>query len=99
MRIRQGLLKGLAMAIALCLADGAIAADKPVAGLPYAQGRSFARLDDYLAHLRGLGAIDVPCWRQVSPGVYELQVQFRRPGDKPTVKTRAELARELGFAR
>ena len=73
------------------------AADKGVAGLPFARGRSFCVLDDYLAHLEAQGAIDLPWWRQVRPGVYE-HVK-RMPGAKPDSATRAQLMERFGFAR
>ena len=44
------------------------------------------------------GAIDLPWWRQVEPGVYEW-VAGRRPGPPPERATRAELMRRYGFAR
>ena len=54
-------------------------------------------LDDYLAHLERQGAIDLPWWRQVSPGVYERVT--RMPGRAPERATRAELMRRYGFSR
>lgn len=68
-----------------------------VANLPYARGRTFRTLDDYLAHLERQGAIDLPWWRQVSPGVYERVT--RMPGRRPERATRAELMRRFGFSR
>lgn len=68
----------------------------PVAGLPFSQGRSFASLDDYLAFLQTRGAYDVPWYREIRPGVYEL-VTRRPPGAPPKLFTRAELARKYGF--
>lgn len=65
--------------------------------LPFGQGLSFATLDDYLAHLRRRGAYDVPWYREVSPGVYEL-VAGRTRG-RPQRHTREELMRRFGFAR
>lgn len=66
--------------------------------LPYAQGRSFATLDDYLAFRRERGAIDLPWYREARPGVYEL-VTRRGPGAPPKTFTRAELMRRYGFTR
>jgi len=77
--------------------------DEPAPGardsrtLPYGQGLTFATLDDYLAHLRRRGAYDVPWYREVSPGVYEL-VSGRTRG-RPQRHTREELMRRFGFAR
>ncbi len=69
-----------------------------VAKLPYARGQTFDTLDEYLAHLERQGAIDLPWWRQVEPGVYE-RVAGRMPGRQPERATRAELMRRFGFTR
>ena len=85
------------------------AADKPavdradqegrrVSNLPYARGRTFGTLDEYLAHLERQGAIDLPWWREVAPGVYE-RVTTRRPRGEPERATRAELMERFGFTR
>ncbi len=67
-----------------------------VADLPYAMGRRFASLDEYLLHLqRRAGPIDLPWWRQVRPGVYE-HVK-RMPGASRETATRAELMKRFGF--
>lgn len=68
-----------------------------VANLPYARGRSFHTLDDYLAHLKEQGAIDLPWWREISPGVYEHVKRMR--GAEREVATREELMRRYNFAR
>jgi hypothetical protein len=68
-----------------------------VANLPYARGKTFGTLDEYLAHLEALGAVDLPWWREIRPGVYE-RVTTKRPA-QPEVATRAELMRRFGFAR
>ena len=68
-----------------------------IANLPYARGRTFHSLDGYLAHLERQGAIDLPWWRQVAPGVYERVTN--RPGRAPERATRAELMRRFGFTR
>jgi len=67
-----------------------------VDGLPFSQSRSFSSLDSYLAFLKERGAHDVPWYREVRPGIYEL-VSRRRPGTKPQTFTREELARKFGF--
>ena len=69
-----------------------------VANLPWARGQRFRTLDDYLAHLERQGAIDLPWWRQVEPGIYEL-VGMRVPGQSPERATRAELMCRFGFMR
>jgi hypothetical protein len=68
-----------------------------IANLPYARGRRFHSLDAYLAHLERQGAIDLPWWRQIRPGVYERVTNM--PGRAPERATRAELMRRFGFAR
>ena len=71
-----------------------------VASLPYARGQTFRALDDYLAHLERQGAMDLPWWREVEPGVYELVTSFRPlDGGAPERATRAELMRRYGFTR
>ena len=66
-----------------------------VSGLPLARGAVFRCLDDYLAHLEAQGAIDLPWWREVSPGVYERVV--RMTGAEREVATREELMQRFGF--
>ncbi len=68
-----------------------------VAGLPFARGAVFCTLDEYLAHLEIQGAIDLPWWREVRPGLYERVV--RMPEAQPEVATREELMRRFGFRR
>ena len=68
-----------------------------IANLPYARGAVFCSLDDYLAHLRQQGAIDLPWWREIQPGVYERVV--RMPGAERQTATRAELMQRFGFRR
>lgn len=67
-----------------------------VAGLPFSQARSFTSLDHYLAFLKTRGAYDVPWYREVRPGVYEL-VTRRRPGTPAQLFTRQQLAQKFGF--
>ena len=89
-------------AIALCIASAAACAQPPapqhhaVAGLPFSQGRSFATLDDYLAFLERRGASDVPWYREIRPGIYEL-VSRRGPGAARQTFTREQLAKKFGF--
>ena len=70
-----------------------------VANLPWARGQVFHSLDEYLAHLERQGAIDLPWWRQVSPGIYELVGGPRVPGQPRERATREELMRRYGFSR
>ena len=67
-----------------------------VANLPYARGRRFGTLDEYLEYLRCTAApIDLPWWREVRPGVYEHVKRMR--GATPEVATRAKLMKRFGF--
>jgi hypothetical protein len=63
----------------------------------------FHSLDDYLAFLEKTQApIDKPWYRQVRPGVYELQTGNFRPLGAEVPKrtfTREELERKFGFSR
>jgi len=68
-----------------------------VANLPYARGKTFRTLDEYLAHLEAQGAVDLPWWREIRPGVYERVTSM--PEARREVATRAELMRRFGFTR
>ncbi len=68
----------------------------PIANLPFAQGRSFASLDDYLEFRAQRGTYDVPWYKQIRPGVYEL-ISRRGPGAEPLIYSREDLARKFGF--
>lgn len=69
-----------------------------VAGLPFAHGRRFRTLDEYLQHLeRNAAPIDQPWWREIRPGVYE-HVK-RLPGAPRETATREELMKRFGFTR
>ena len=69
--------------------------ENSVANLPFARGKRFCSLDQYLAHLEAQSAIDLPWWKEVSPGLYE-HVK-RMPGASRETATRAELMRRFGF--
>lgn len=68
-----------------------------VANLPYARGKTFRTLDEYLAHLQSQGAVDLPWWREIRPGVYERMTNM--PDRPREIATREELMRRFGFAR
>jgi hypothetical protein len=63
----------------------------------------FHSLDDYLAFLEKTQApIDKPWYRQIRPGVYELQTGDFRPLGAEAPKrtfTREELEKKFGFSR
>lgn len=67
-----------------------------VANLPFARGAVFRCLDDYLAHLQRNSAIDLPYWREVSPGVFE-NVTTNTGAQRETA-TRADLMQRFGFS-
>lgn len=71
--------------------------EEGVAGLPYARGRRFRSLDEYLAYMKEQSAIDLPWWREIRPGVYEYVVSIR--GAPRKIATRAELMAQYGFSR
>ncbi|HPE33017.1 MAG TPA: hypothetical protein PLV61_17610 [Parvularculaceae bacterium] len=68
-----------------------------VSQLPFARGKTFCTLDEYLDHLEALGAVDLPWWREISPGVYE-HVK-RMPEAEREIATREELMERFGFKR
>lgn len=71
--------------------------DDCVASLPYARGKVFCTLAEYLAYLELQGAIDLPYWREFQPGMYERVV--RMPGAKREIATHEELLQRFGFVR
>ena len=79
------------------LADTQSGSDRmsKVIGLPHSRGKAFATLDEYLAHLKSLGPIDIPYYEEVAPGRYR---KITRGAD-PRIYTRAELAAKYGFGR
>ena len=78
------------------------AAGTPRRDLPYAHGRTFATLDEYLAHLeRYAGPVGQPWYRKVGADTYELVTTMSVPGEsnRPQTFTREQLMREYGFTR
>lgn len=72
---------------------------QPIRQLPDSFGRTFASLDEYLAHLRRYAApIDKAWYREVRPGVYE-RVTTMIPPRAPEIFTRAQLMERFGFTR
>lgn len=66
--------------------------------LPYARGRRFGTLDAYLAFRREQGAIDLPWYEEIEPGIFLLRTTLQ-PRPAPKRFTRADLARKFGFDR
>lgn len=64
--------------------------------------QQFTSLDEYLAHLeRTQGPVDGPWYKQVRPGIYELQtgnLHLDAPGGEKQTFTREELAQRFGFS-
>jgi hypothetical protein len=108
--VAAGVAAGLVMAISACAqVDSAVTAPaseegrpvKPVQPkdkLPYAGGRQFRTLDEYLAYRRTLGATDRPWYDEISPGVYKLTGGRRLPGSPEPTYTRRELLEKFGFS-
>jgi hypothetical protein len=63
----------------------------------------FRSLDEYLAYLQLKEApVDGPWYKEVSPGIYELQtgnLHLDTPGDEKRTFTRQELAEMFGFSK
>ena len=71
----------------------------PARSLPFAHGRSFATLDEYLAHLRDrAGPIGQPWYRKVGNDTYELVTNIA-PQGRPQTFTRQQLMERFGFTR
>ena len=71
-----------------------------VANLPFARGRTFGSLDEYLAHLeRYAGPVGQPWYRKVWPDRYERVTTVRSLDGRgqPETFTREQLMREYGF--
>jgi hypothetical protein len=83
--------------VAVGKAVSAATAPGGIPNLPYAMGRRFRTLDEYLVHLKCRAApIDLPWWREVRPGIYRFETT--RPGAPQQLATRAELMKRFGFA-
>lgn len=73
-------------------------AETGVANLPYARGKVFNSLDEYLTYLEETqGPIDKPWWREIKPGLYEHMIHM--PGAERETATREELMERYGFTR
>ena len=62
----------------------------------------FPSLDAYLAYLEKRSHMDGPWYREIRPGVYQLQtgnLQLPDGAREPRTFTREELAKKFGFAR
>ena len=65
--------------------------------------KRFPNLDEYLAFLeRTQGPVDGPWYKEVSPGVYQLQtgnLHLDVPGGEKRTFTRQELEKKFGFTK
>ena len=66
--------------------------------LPHARGREFATLDDYLAYLERLSAMDIPYYKRREDGDY-VYIRGRIRPTADDVYTRGELMQRYGFTR
>lgn len=81
------------------MTEQAAGGQRPARQLPDSFGRTFASLDEYLAHLRRYaGPIDKPWYREIRPGVYE-RVTTLVPRRETQIYTRAQLMERFGFTR
>jgi hypothetical protein len=67
--------------------------------LPYANGREFRSLDEYLAFRKTLGTTDRPWYEEISPGIYYLKGGRRLPASRERTYTRQELMEKFAFTR
>lgn len=73
---------------------------EPVTNAPNAVNQRFASLDEYLAFLERGAAMDKAWYREIRPGVYQLETgNYRGPPIEKRNFTREELMRKYGFAR
>lgn len=73
-----------------------------ISGLPFARGKSFVTLDQYLRHLERNGTIGLPYYREVRLGVYAYITTFvPKPGNSEgnamPLFTRQQLLDKFGF--
>jgi hypothetical protein len=86
-------------------ADAALAASANTTGKTVTRpNQSFRNLDEYLAYLeKTQGPVDGPWYREIRPGVYELQTGNLRvlgaDGEQKRIFTREELEKQFGFAK
>jgi hypothetical protein len=64
--------------------------------LPFSQGQSFEKLDDYLLHLEALGVLGISWYRLRPDGTYEL-VRRKPPFMPAMIFTRTELLKLYSF--
>lgn len=97
-----------AAAVAAPLKDAGPAMAPPGVNAPEEKARPvpinerFPSLDAYLAYLEKRSHMDGPWYREVRPGLYELQTgNLRLPdgGDRKRTFTREQLEKKFGFSR
>lgn len=73
---------------------------KPVTNAPIPINQRFRSLDEYLAFREKGAAMDKAWYREIKPGLYQLETgNYRGPAIEKRLFTRAELMRKYGFAR
>jgi len=87
-------------------ADANVSASNPGNNVTNEQvpvSQQFRNLDEYLAHLeRTQGPVDGPWYKQLRPGIYELQtgnLHLDTPDGEERTFTRQELERKFGFSK
>lgn len=80
----------------MAIMPGDARANGAATGLPHAEGRDFATLDAYLAHLEKLGEIGITWYERMPDGRYQM-IRRRQPGSAPEIFTRQELLDRFGF--
>jgi len=89
----------LAAQVQLSDAGGSKTDGSGVAGLPHSRGKNFATLDAYLAHRKTLGGMDLPYYRALPDGRYELMTGRAQKGRQGQIFTRRQLLEMFGFDR
>ena len=65
---------------------------------PHSQGKSFSNIDEYLAHLRKMGAQDRPFYEKIGPNKYRLNTGRGSRRKPPQIFTRQQLLNKYGFS-
>lgn len=97
-----GAISVLAMPLEACASpEGKTVSEKEaIAGLPYARGRSFRTLGEYLLYLEQYnGTIGLPWWRAIGPDRFEFVTSMRSSSQKREVATRTDLEKRFGFVK
>ena len=66
--------------------------------LPFSKGKSFDDLESYLAHLKVLGAQDVPFYELIAPDRYRRESGRGSQNRQPEFFSREDLLKKYGFS-